>query len=452
MNLGGAIRSARERLDVGIKKLAAELDIDYSHLSKIENCHIKPSKDLLMRLAYALQTDVDEWLILAGFLPTDIAKAAAQDPAGFLKNLRRSKYCKTEGGSVMKKNTRNPVISLFTGAGGMDLGLEEAGFNTVLSVEFNPVFRETIRLNRPDWNPVDDHNGDVTKISVDFILEKTGLKAGQAALVVGGAPCQPFSNLGSKKGTADSRGTLFQDFIRIVKGVRPKGFIFENVEGLTQDKHKGVISTLESAFADLGYRVSSKILLAADYGVPQKRKRLFVIGVKSGNAPSFPEPTHSKTHELGKKTWVTVRDAFAKIPKGRLAQSDCRSMNHSPGMLKRLSLVPAGGNFKDLPKRLLPDCWKSGKYQGQDTFGRVKWGEPSVTIRTCAYNPTKGRYIHPSENRGLNTVEMAVLQSFPIDYKYCGGLKAVGEQIGNAVPPGLAKAVGLSMKEAIGLA
>ena len=268
-------------------------------------------------------------------------------------------------------------------------------------------------------------------------------------MVVGGAPCQPFSNMGMKKGVKDSRGTLFQDFIRLVREIKPKGFIFENVEGLTQSKHKTVIETLEKAFNDIGYAVNSKLLLAADYGAPQKRKRLFVIGCRSGVVPEFPEPTHSRNSDVGISKWVTVREAFKTIPKDRIKKKDCCSMNHSDEMVKRISMIPEGGNFKNLPARMLPDCWKSGKYQGQDTFGRLRWNEPSVTIRTCGYNPTKGRYIHPSENRGLNTIEMAVLQTFPLDYQYVGGLKTIGEQIGNAVPPVLARVVGLQMKKAI---
>ncbi len=436
-------------MNVSIKKLAAELDIDYTHLSKIENDHIRPSRELLARLAASLEADLDEWLILAGFLPADVARIASSNPSAFVKYLRKSKLPSTESRSDKKRKPKLPVISLFTGAGGMDLGLEEAGFETVISIEFNPVFRETIRLNRPSWDPVDEFNGDVTKISSDYILKRSGLRKGEAALVVGGAPCQPFSNLGMKKGTKDARGNLFRDFIRIVRDTHPCGFIFENVEGLTQQKHQAVTETLNDAFKDIGYSVQSKILVAADYGVPQKRRRLFVIGCRSGVTPEFMESTHSPNGDSGKKKWISVRQAFAAIPKSRFKGSDCYSMNHSDEMVKRISYVSPGGNYKDLPVELLPNCWKSGKYQGQDTFGRLRWDHPSVTIRTCAYNPTKGRYIHPRENRGLNTIEMAALQSFPHDYQFVGAMKSIGEQIGNAVPPLLARAVGLSMRKAI---
>lgn len=448
MTLGKAIREQRLKNNVGIKVVAKEVDVDYSHLSKIENEHLKPSKELIMRLAATLNGDADQWMILAGYLPDDIYKAALLNPSSFIKNMRRS-FTAAQTQSFSRIKVKNPVISLFTGAGGLDLGLESAGFETVATVEFNSVFRETLRVNRPAWNPIEDFNGDITKISSKLILERSGLKVGEAALVVGGAPCQPFSNMGSKKGIKDNRGTLFQDFIRIVKETLPKGFIFENVEGLTQSKHKAVIDALEKEFKKIGYAVTSSILLAADYGVPQKRKRLFVVGCRSDIKPQLPAPTYSKEGSNGTQKWKTVREAFAEIKKVDLKKAHCMAMNHSTEMIKRMDLVPPGGNYKDLPAKLLPQCWKSGKYQGQDTFGRVRWNEPSVTIRTCAYNPTKGRYIHPKENRGLNTVEMAVLQSFPSEYVFIGGLKSIGEQIGNAVPPLLAEAVGKAMKDAI---
>lgn len=448
MNLGGAIREQRQKKGVGIKTLSEEVGVNYTHLSKIENGHLKPSKELLLRLAAALNADADQWVLLAGYLPDDIWRLAERDPAFFISIIRKS--IKPEKTMQMpRRKIKNAVISLFTGAGGMDLGLEEAGFNTAVCVEFNPIFRETIKKNKPEWRPIDEFNGDITKISTKLILEKAGLKVGEAALVVGGAPCQPFSNMGSGLGVKDARGTLFQDFIRVVKEAKPKGFIFENVEGLTQSKHKIVVETLEKAFRDIGYSVGSNVLLAADYGVPQKRKRLFVIGCRDDVKPEFPKATHAKKPSDGLMPWVTVKEAFSKLTKEDYRKSHCLSMNHSPEMLNKMSRVPAGGNFKDLPARLLPACWKSGKYQGQDTFGRVKWQEPSVTIRTCGYNPTKGRYIHPKENRGLNTIEMAALQSFPPDHVFVGGLKAIGEQIGNAVPPLLAEAVGHSMMRAI---
>ncbi len=335
------------------------------------------------------------------------------------------------------------VVSLFSGAGGLDLGLEMAGYSTRACVEIDPVFRETIRSNKPDWNPLDDFGGDVTSITSDLLLERAGLTKGQVDLLVGGPPCQSFSNMGNRKGVQDARGRLFRDYLRLVKEIRPLGIIFENVEGI---KQHGVLDELQKELEAMGYKVRCETLIAADYGVPQKRKRVIVLGCLSVD-PQFPKRTHSRFGEVpGTKRWVTVGEAFAKITAEDLLRSDCLGMNHSMEIVNRMKMVPAGGNFHDLPKKYLPDCWKNGRHQGQDTFGRLKLNEPSVTIRTSGYNPTKGRYIHPTENRGLNTLEMAALQSFPNDFRFVGNLKSVGIQIGNAVPPLLGKALGEAMK------
>lgn len=335
------------------------------------------------------------------------------------------------------------VISLFSGAGGLDLGLEMAGYQTRTCVEFISSFRETIRRNRPEWNPIEDFNGDVTQISSDLILERAGLKKREVDLIVGGPPCQSFSNMGNRRGTNDARGRLFKDYIRIISEIRPLGFVFENVEGI---KQHNVLDELQKELERLGYTVKCQTLNAVDYGVPQKRKRVVVVGCL-GTEPLLPVPTHSKGGIVpGTKKWVTVGEAISQLTPKDLLRPDCKGMNHSEEMKRRMHMVPPGGNFFDVPKKYLPNCWTNGKHQGQDTFGRLRLDEPSVTIRTSGFNPTKGRYIHPLEDRGLNTLEMALLQSFPKDFKYYGSIKDIGTQIGNAVPPLLGKAIGEALK------
>lgn len=343
--------------------------------------------------------------------------------------------------SVQRKTLN--VISLFTGAGGLDLGLEMAGYGTCACVEIDPVFRETIRRNRPSWNPLDDFNGDVTCITSSLLLKRSGLAKEQVDLLVGGPPCQSFSNMGNRKGVQDARGRLFRDYLRLVDEIRPLGIIFENVEGI---KQYNVLNELQDALGAMGYKVTCETVNTADYGVPQKRKRVIVLGCL-GVEPQLPKQTHSRFGNVpGTKRWVTVGEAFSKITAKDLLRSDCLGMKHSTEIVERMKMVPPGGNFHDLPKVHLPDCWKNGKHQGQDTFGRLKLDAPSVTIRTSGYNPTKGRYIHPTEHRGLNTLEMAAIQSFPKDFVFVGNLKSIGMQIGNAVPPLLAKAIGDSMR------
>lgn len=381
-----------------------------------------------------------------------------------------------------KNGMQFPVVSLFTGAGGLDIGLEESGFHTAVCVEYDTDCRETLRFNRPEWKLFEEGikmekgkmrtriPGDIRDVGVEELLKFAGLKKGQASLVVGGAPCQPFSNIGKKLGKHDEKnGDLFLEFVRMVKGIQPEAFIFENVVGITQDKHSDVISYMVDKFKGLGYGISHTVLNAANYGVPQRRERFFLIGIKGIENPAFPFPTHFKDGKhydsfikdfkvfpVGKfKKWISVKDAFKKIFKNSEKRKDYALMNISDFVVERMKLIKQGQNFKALPMDMRPNCWKNGKHQGNDTFGRLIAGLPSVTIRTAAYNPAKGMYIHPFENRGLSTIEMAALQSFPFDwyFKSKGREKVTlvsgGKQIGNAVPPGLAQALGAAIKKQI---
>lgn len=372
-----------------------------------------------------------------------------------------------------------PVVSLFTGAGGLDIGLEQAGFRTAVCVEYDDDCRETLKHNRPEWKLFEEDSkvrfgknipripGDIRDIQVKELLQLAGLKKGEASLVVGGAPCQPFSNIGKKEGAQDEKnGDLFLEFVRIVKGVNPKAFIFENVAGITQEKHSQVIQYMVEKLQGLGYGISHTILNAADYGVPQRRERFFLIGIKKVKKPAFPLPTHFKDekkfrkflngsyvpHQHDFQKWISVKETFQQLPSNYKKRKDYAIMNLSTKVLERMKHIKEGQNFKVVPPELLPNCWKNGKHQGNDTFGRLISNLPSVTIRTAAYNPSKGMYIHPFENRGLSTTELAALQSFPFDWEFKVKsrdkvtLVSGGKQIGNAVPPKLAKALGIAIK------
>lgn len=377
---------------------------------------------------------------------------------------------------------RPTVISLFSGAGGLDIGLELAGFRTIACVENDINCRETLRHNRPQWklfeNPIKSLNGSATKrdpgdirtIGVGELLNLAKVRQGEVTLVVGGAPCQPFSNIGKKQGLKDEKnGNLFLEFVRMVKGIRPKAFLFENVVGITQKKHDSIVEYMVKSFRGMGYGISFSTLNAANYGVPQRRERFFMIGIKGTANPAFPLPTHFKNKECWKKfkkdfnvvptrkikTWVTLKEALAGIPADYEKRSDFALMKISDIVIERMTYIKQGQNFKALPMGLRPNCWKSGKHQGSDTFGRLIESLPSVTIRTAAYNPAKGMYIHPYENRGLNTIEMAAIQGFPFKWEFrCAGRNRItlvsgGKQIGNAVPPPLGKALGQAMLEQI---
>lgn len=390
---------------------------------------------------------------------------------------------------ISRKNTwgnshKLKAISLFTGAGGLDIGLEEAGFQTIACVENDINCIATLKHNRPGWKVFESTvkiekgvqkkraAGDIKEIEPEELLEFAGLTKGEAALVVGGAPCQPFSNIGKKEGRNDSKnGDLFLEFVRMVKGIQPRAFLFENVAGITQQKHSEVLNYMIDSFSGSGYALSYSILNAANYGVAQKRERFFLIGIKGMSTPAFPIPTHFKdknnynsfVKELNPgckvkyKPWTTVRDVLLSLPEEYYERPDYAVMNISEKVIERMKLIKEGENFKALPLTMRPDCWKNGKHQGQDTFGRLNADQPSVTIRTAAYNPAKGMYIHPFENRGLNTIEMAALQGFPYDWSFrCSGREKItlvsgGRQIGNAVPPPLANAMGLAIRKQLTL-
>ncbi len=367
-------------------------------------------------------------------------------------------------------NFQPTVISLFSGAGGLDIGLEQAGYVTNVCVEIDEHCRETLKFNRPTWKIFEKNDnriaGDIRDIAPEELLELSGLAIGEVDLVVGGAPCQPFSNIGKKLGKDDpTNGDLFLEFVKMIRGLQPKAFIFENVVGITQKKHIKVIDYMKKQLGGLGYGLSYSVLNSADYGVPQKRSRFFMIGIKGINNPAFPLPTHTRSQKIWEsfsknlnnipsyepKKWRTVADAFETINQEDYTRPDYAVMNCSDIVKERMMHIQQGENFKVLPMELRPNCWKNGKHQGHDTFGRLKEYEPSVTIRTAAYNPSKGRYIHPTENRGLNTLELASLQSFPKEWVFKSKnrdkvtLVSSGKQIGNAVPADLAKAIGTAI-------
>ena len=205
----------------------------------------------------------------------------------------------------------------------------------------------------------------------------------------------------------------------------------------------------------LGYRVEGRVLNAADYGVPQTRKRAIVIGSQIGE-PTFPEPTHvapAKRNLINKHlpAWRTVQDAIGHVPLEPTGLNWHIGRNPTPMSMKRYRCVPPGGNRWDLPPELTPDCWKRKTQGGTDLFGRLWWDRPSVTIRTEFYKPEKGRYLHPVAHRPITHLEASLLQSFPEDFNFCGKKIGVGVQIGNAVPPVLATAIAEHVATMIGV-
>lgn len=353
-------------------------------------------------------------------------------------------------GKSKKGNTKEyPLISLFTGAGGLDLGLEESGFQLRVCIENDKWCTETLKENKPNLPII---NEDINDVSAREILEKAGLRVGETVLLSAGPPCQSFSMLGKKGGTNDPRGKLLFKTIDLIRDIKPLVFLVENVEGLGTMQKGKILKEAVKLFNFNNYEVNYEVLNAANYGVPQKRKRVFILGYRKEKRLSFPEGLYgNKKNVENVKNWSTVEETLEKLYShaGWAERSDNKGFRHSKEMVERMKMIEPGKNFKILPMHMRPKCWKNGKHQGADTFGRMKAGEPALTIRTSAYNPTKGRYIHPWENRGLTTLEMAALQTFPYEYRFKGPLVEIGKQIGNAVPPLLAKCIGESIIEQI---
>lgn len=357
------------------------------------------------------------------------------------------------------------VVSLFSGAGGLDLGFEQAGFETLACIEHDRHCRRALRHNRPLWTLIEGDDpaspGDIRRVRAEALLEAIGRRRGEVDVVVGGPPCQSFSNLGLKRGSDDpTNGDLVAHYVRLVEGIAPRAVVFENVEGLTQARHDDVRAHLRGRLRALGYGLAEGVLVAADYGDPQLRRRYVVVGVRGAPRAALPEPLRFADADAHARFFAgeaepppfrpyrTVGEALSRPrPTGR--EDDLR-MGVTPAVRERMGWIAPGENFRALPDSLRPACWRSGRHQGADTFGRLRADRPSVAIRTSAYNPSKGRYIHPTEDRGLSTVEMARLQSFPDDWRFvCDGrptLVAVGRMIGNAVPVCLARALALAVR------
>lgn len=324
-------------------------------------------------------------------------------------------------------------IELFAGAGGLALGLEHAGFDTVLLNEIDKQACATLRHNRPYWNVVEGSIKDL-----DFMPYR-----GNVDFVSGGFPCQAFSYAGQKRGFDDVRGTLFFEFARAIKEIQPRVFLAENVRGLLNHDEGRTLATIKAVIADLGYTlVESSVLKAMYYRVPQKRERLFLVAVRNDLANkaifAFPKPYHRA---------MTLRDG---LKAGELYTCD---VPESVGQLyperKKavLDLVPAGGYWRNLPEAIQRDYMKKSYFSGGGKTGiarRLSWHEPSLTL-TCAPAQNQTERCHPDETRPLTVREYARIQTFPDDWQFIGSMTAQYKQIGNAVPVNLAHAVGASL-------
>lgn len=339
----------------------------------------------------------------------------------------------------IKPKMKPTTIELFAGAGGLALGIEKSGFETLSLIEFDKDAADTLKCNRPNWNVICD---DIANISCLDLEQYFGLKKGELDLLSGGAPCQSFSYAGKRLGLEDARGTLFYHYAMFLEKLQPKMFLFENVKGLLTHDHGRTYQTILDIFEKAGYTITKsqiKVLNAWDYGVAQKRERLITIGIRNDLTGKikfeFPAPHKYKP---------VLRDILLDCPKSE-------GTPYSEYKRKIFELVPPGGYWRDIPEDIAKEYMKSCWYMGGGRTGilrRLSLDEPSLAVLTSPSQKQTDR-CHPLEARPFTIRENARCQSFPDDWQFCGSIGQQYKQVGNAVPVNLAYEIGVKTKEGL---
>lgn len=325
---------------------------------------------------------------------------------------------------LKSKKTKHSVIELFSGCGGMALGFENAGLKTKLVSEIDKWGCTTLKSNRPKW---DVWEGDIFKYNEEAAFDKFKDKVD---VVAGGFPCQAFSYAGHRRGFGEARGTLFFEFLKVVKAVRPKIALGENVKGLLRHDDGRTLQTMTTLLEQAGYRTVYKVLRSQFLDVPQKRERLIIMGIRYDL-----EVPHLFPKE--KDYTVNLRQAFKNIP-------ESEGQKYPEKKAEVMKLIPPGGYWKDLPVDLQKEYMGASFYHTGGRTGmarRLSYDEPSLTL-TCAPAQKQTERAHPKENRPLNVREYARIQSFPDEWKFSGAVGQQYKQIGNAVPVNLAYHMG----------
>lgn len=363
------------------------------------------------------------------------------------------------------------VVSLFTGIMGLDLGFEDTGFEIKVAVEIDRYAISTIRANRPSTPIIEEGLGNADKVNTLSILEKAGLSPGEPTVVTGASPCEPFSTIGKRLSLEDKRASLIDEFLKVVNEASPRYWVFENVPGLkwaarrhvsfydrTARPKKEVCEDEQpgSAFDDIlakfkatGYYVSEPTILdAADYGTPQHRRRLIIIGAREGGVVAMPSPTHGNPQspevvQGERKPWVMVGDV--------LREFDDPYPEHAkfPAWGEYLKYVPTGGCWRDLPDNLKEEAIGKAFYSSGGRTGflrKLSWDRPAPTLVDSPI--TRAACLcHPTESRPLTVGEYLQLQGFLLDWKVEGRLASKYRLIGQATPPPLARSVAQAIIE-----
>jgi DNA (cytosine-5)-methyltransferase 1 len=338
------------------------------------------------------------------------------------------------------------VVSLFSGAMGLDLGLIKAGLEITIAQDFDKWCAETIRRN--------GHSvvlGDLRHLigkdpQCDFLLDPAGISRNEVFAVVGGPPCQAFSTAGKRLGLQDLRGSLYSQFLKVVDALRPRFFVMENVKGLASmsldplDKKSGaLLDLILSEFSSLGYKTVHGILDAVHYGTAEFRERLVIVGSRDNEGIFLPKATHFPFHQSPSMRWKTLGEAI-----GDLEGQNMPCAKFSPRISKYLAMVPEGGNWRSLPKTVVKEAMGGAFESGGGKAGffrRLTYREPSPTLVTSPIQKAT-LLCHPRENRPLSVKEYARIQGFPDSWVIEGRVADCYRQIGNAVPTPLGEAIG----------
>jgi len=354
------------------------------------------------------------------------------------------------------------VLDLFAGVGGLSYGFaHDKSFEIVSANEILPDMAKAYALNH---KTVKVYNCDIKDFGLKNLTNDLNIRKGDIDLLIGGPPCQAFSTVG-KRLTNDPRGELFQEYYRVLKELNPKSFLFENVRGLLSIEKGKLLKRIISLFKSLGYRVQYQVLNSADYGVPQVRKRVIIVGTKLDKDFKYPQRTHSNL-DSDLKPYLTISEAISDLPFIKSNQEsfkyyskaqnefqklmrknapkklmEHKAPKNNNRLVRLMESLPDGGSPKDAPKKLRP---KSGF---SNAYCRLWWDRPSTTITRNLSIPSSSRCIHPKAPRPLTTREGARIQCFPDDYIFYGSKSSKNLQIGNAVPTFLSIALKNSMKE-----
>lgn len=337
---------------------------------------------------------------------------------------------KTRGDSRKRAKALPIAIDLFSGCGGLSLGLKSAGFNVVAAIDNDALACSTYRLNHKDVVLIEH---DISKTRPTYLRKRLGLKPGELDLLAGCPPCQGFSTLRTLNGNRNVKepmNDLVFQFMKYIRAFRPKAIMMENVPGLAKD------SRLQELIRDLnklGYQCEARVLNAADFGVPQRRARMILIAMRK-RKPVFAEYA---------RACKNVRNAIGRLHRAGSGTDPLHDYetNRAEHVIELIKRIPTnGGSRKDLPKADQLDCHK--RCNGfADIYGRMAWEEPSPTITGGCINPSKGRFLHPRQHRAITLREAALLQGFPKSYKFdlSTGRFNVAQLIGNAFPPAFAE-------------